>query len=195
MTTIYLLRHGDYQNPKKLTPFRLPGFPLSSQGKKQASQIAKLLKTKNIDHIYSSPILRTRQTANIVAKVLNLKPNFSTLLSETDSPLQGTPKKHLKLLTWSEIFTHKDHLQKGGETLDSVALRTSKIVKQVLKAHSGKTILLVSHGDTCMTMIYQQVDHDANQYLKQSRPNIPLTGLVKFQFKNQKLINFTQLNY
>ena len=42
--------------------------PLTDKGRKEAEAAAKRLKKKNIDLIFSSDILRTKQTAGIVAK-------------------------------------------------------------------------------------------------------------------------------
>jgi len=95
MTTIYWARHGQYYNPKDVNPFRLPGFPLDNKGRQQSQKIANYLTKKQISVIYSSPILRCKQTANIIGKKLKIKSKFSSLILETNSPCQGSSKNRL----------------------------------------------------------------------------------------------------
>ncbi len=66
LTVIYLVRHAEVKNPHDIFYGRLPGFRLSSRGTDQAQSAAKALKNKNITVMYSSPLLQSRQTANII---------------------------------------------------------------------------------------------------------------------------------
>lgn len=66
MPNIYLLRHCDYENPRQILPGRLP-LELSESGKKRASQLKEIFKDKSISKIYSSEVLRCKQTAEIIA--------------------------------------------------------------------------------------------------------------------------------
>ena len=194
MTTIYLLRHGEYQNPKNVAPFRLSGFSLSKTGKKQAEETAAYLTNKKISVIYSSPVLRCKQTAKIIGNRLVLKPKISRLIIETDSPFQGSPKTRFKNW-WAESTTHPFHLKHGGETIEKIALRFSKFIAIVLKRHSGENILVVSHGEPSMILIYQLVDNSWKKYLRQTKTNIPKGGLAKLEFKGHQLKEFSQINY
>jgi broad specificity phosphatase PhoE len=194
MTTIYLARHGQYQNPKKVAPFRLPGFPLSQKGKQQSRKLADYLSNKKITHIYSSPLIRCRQTANIIAGKLHLKPQFSRLIIEIDSPWQGTSKSRFDSW-WYNSTTHPFHLKHGGETLDQVVKRTTRFIKKILTKHPNKNLLVVSHGEPIMLMIHQFVDHDPSKYHQATRPLIPKAGFAKLEFQKDKLTNFTQINY
>ena len=64
--SIYLLRHCDYDNPKKILPGRLP-VPLSSKGIEQANLLKEYFADKSIANIYSSAVERCKQTAQIIA--------------------------------------------------------------------------------------------------------------------------------
>jgi len=65
MNTIYLIRHGQKENK--------PGDPpLTALGIKQAKVTATYIHTHKIHSIYTSPFLRTRQTAEIIAKQFQL---------------------------------------------------------------------------------------------------------------------------
>ena len=66
---IIFLRHGQaINNTKRLLAGRTPGVPLTEVGIDQAERIGKFLKPFNISAIYSSPIERAKNTAEIVAK-------------------------------------------------------------------------------------------------------------------------------
>src|SRR5947199_3195537 len=72
-TYIYLIRHGEVSNPNGILYGRLARFGLSENGKQEIAQTAEFLKDKHIDYIYSSPLLRTRQTAEIIRKKQKIK--------------------------------------------------------------------------------------------------------------------------
>ena len=98
-TRISLVRHGHVNNPDDIFYGRLPGFKLDSNGRLEAVRTAEALKNKKIDGVYSSPMLRARQTANEILKFhprLELK--ISALITEVFSPFQGQPNKMLALL-------------------------------------------------------------------------------------------------
>ena len=64
---IIFLRHGQAENnTKKILAGRSPGVNLTEVGIKQAEQSGKMLESLNISTIYSSPIDRALQTAEIV---------------------------------------------------------------------------------------------------------------------------------
>ncbi len=65
-TTISLIRHGQVYNPGRVIYGRLPGFGLSNVGKRQVESTAEYLRLTNLAVIYSSPLLRARETADII---------------------------------------------------------------------------------------------------------------------------------
>ncbi|MBU1085482.1 MAG: histidine phosphatase family protein [Candidatus Beckwithbacteria bacterium] len=194
MTIIYLARHGEYENPDKIIPFRTKRIPLSKKGKAQSNQIAHYLFNKNITVIYSSPLLRTKQTAEIIAEKLNLKLRFSKLILETRSPFQGMNLKKFKNKKFI-TFRHPYHIKNKGETLDEIFKRANKLFQRVLEKHKDQNVLLVSHGDPCMAIIYGLATNDINNYFQDSQTYIPKGGLAKFDFENTTLKHFSPLNY
>jgi broad specificity phosphatase PhoE len=79
---VWIARHAnrlDFVNPDWfLTAERRYDPPLSDDGMIQAQQLAKRLNHEKIKHIFASPFLRTVQTANAVAEVLNLPIKLET---------------------------------------------------------------------------------------------------------------------
>ena len=84
---IYIVRHGETNYNKQNLFQGLTNIPLNSNGKKQAEELAEDIKSININYIYSSPLKRAIQTANIINKYFSkdiiisynfLKSPFST---------------------------------------------------------------------------------------------------------------------
>ncbi len=89
-TNIYLVRHGEVYNPKQIVYGRLPRFGLSEKGRVEIEKTAEFLSDKKIEAIYSSPLLRARQTAGIIQMRLKL-PKIMLLknLLEAKTSLEG----------------------------------------------------------------------------------------------------------
>ncbi len=119
---------------------------------------AKQLKEKYaIDIIVSSPVLRTRQTAEVAGEVLNIPQSeivFDERLREINpgESYQGKP-----LESYLGIFKHyKERFltpNKEGENYRDVKKRVMSALYDLEKKYSGKNILIVSHGGPITTMI------------------------------------------
>ena len=69
MGSIIFLRHGQAtNNTKRVLAGRTPGVPLTEKGVDQAEKAAKFLEEMNVSAIYSSPIERAQDTAEIIGK-------------------------------------------------------------------------------------------------------------------------------
>jgi broad specificity phosphatase PhoE len=150
----YLLRHGQtiYQTKKKdliYPPPELDHIPLTKIGKKQIEEVAKKLKKEKIDFIYSSDMLRTRQTAEIVAKNLGIKKiNFSERLRDINMGVYHGRKKEEYYFHFPR-FSKKRFLKapKNGESWTKAQKRMLDFLKEIDKKHKGKKFLIISHGD------------------------------------------------
>ncbi len=137
MKTIYLVRHAEYENPNNILVGRLP-VKLSEAGKQQAQKLATFFKDKNIVQIYSSPVLRCKQTSEIIAS--NKIPIKHDLrLAETLSAFQGYWE-----FNWDYFFKHVDEL--GGETPEDIYKRMLSFWDELDKKSDGD-IIICSHGD------------------------------------------------
>lgn len=143
----YILRHGEaISNVKQVVSSWPEKFnnPLTDKGKKQAKKAAENLKNKHIDLIFASDLLRTKQTAEIVEKILEIKPKFDKRLREVGfGNLNGRPAEELLYLSF-EKERLKNSFQKG-ETYENVLKRVSEFLKNTDKKHKSKNILIVSH--------------------------------------------------
>lgn len=98
--TIWIARHGnrlDFVNPEWFnTAQRKYDPPLSDDGIIQARKLGQRLKSEKINHIIASPFLRTIQTANEVAKILDLSIKIEAGLGEWLNPdwMENNPQIH-----------------------------------------------------------------------------------------------------
>jgi broad specificity phosphatase PhoE len=146
-TTILLIRHADVHNPEQIVYGRLPRFRLSADGVAQAERTAEALAWEPLTAIYTSPMLRARQTARIIARHHPGVPvKVSELLQEIQTSWQGTP--------WAQIAPdtnlYEPLVNPGDETMDDVGDRMEKLIRRLLARHPGETVACVSHADTVM---------------------------------------------
>ena len=154
--TVWIARHGnrlDFVNPAWFnTAVRRYDPPLSDDGLIQATELGQRLTSENIKQIYASPFLRTIQTANEVARVLNLPIKLEAGLGEwhnqewmTESPKIHPPellKPKYPAIDWD----YQSHLYpQYPETKADVNRRTAATIKQLV-SKSSQDILIVGHG-------------------------------------------------
>lgn len=138
--TIYFVRHCAYNNPLHIYPGRLP-IELSEKGKKQAQQIHVFLKDKKIAKIYSSAVLRCKQTSEILSNN-SIPIGYDVRLLEVLSAYQGY---------WidaevdsSHYYSHQKEL--GGDTFEEIQARIVEFFSDIAKKNEGN-IVVCSHAD------------------------------------------------
>lgn len=120
-------------------------FPLTEEGKKQVKDSAQKLVDKKIDLIFASDLLRTTQTADIVGKLLKIKPKYDKRLREYNvGVLNGRPVSELVEFLEDQLKRFKLKPKKG-ETYSEIVKRMLSFLKDIDKKHKGKNILVISH--------------------------------------------------
>ncbi len=158
--TVWLARHGnriDFVNPDWfLTAERRYDPHLSDDGVVQAQQLAQRLKGESIAHIFASPFLRTVQTANQVAEVLDLPLKLESGLSEWLNPVWMTAMpERLSLEALAELFPRIDLSYSSRVVAEypetgEKALERSGETARLLADEFPEDILLVGHGASVM---------------------------------------------
>ena len=145
MTTfLHFVRHGAVDNPNELYYGRLPGFPLSPEGLQQACQAAASLRSRPIAAIFSSPLLRTRQTAAVIAADFpGLKVHVSASLNEVYSPFDGLPAGVLRANGWDVYSGAPAPYEQPADVLR----RTLRFLYKVFRQYSGQQVVAVTHMD------------------------------------------------
>ena len=148
-TDIYVVRHAHVHNPNDILYGRLPRFRLSELGVKQAGKLASFLAGRPIESIYSSPLLRARQTAAVIAQSLPPVPvHHSSLILEVRTGYQGQPNAILK----PGFSFYEPLVAESDESMEAVYARVSRFLRRVVTLHAGQAVVAVSHGDPIAIM-------------------------------------------
>lgn len=84
MTTLFLIRHGENDFVGKRLAGRLSGVHLNEKGKQQAEDIERMLGSRALKGLYSSPLERAVETAQPLAKALHMVITLHPALQEVD---------------------------------------------------------------------------------------------------------------
>ncbi len=134
---LLITRHGQtHGNVKRI--FLGDKDKLTKEGLAQAKKLALRLKDEKIDAIYSSPLLRAKQTAREIAKYhKHIKLVFVDELREGRAG--SFEKKHYDEVDW-------DNMPADVESRTSIYKRAKKLVGKVFKKHPKSTVLFVGHN-------------------------------------------------
>lgn len=161
-TKVTIMRHGESEgNVKPVYQSNLPGTPLTKNGQKQAQAAASIFDGEEIAKIYASPLQRTQQTAEAVAKVTGAEIITEERIRETVfndfegktidfSDLALVREKRAKKLRDNSI--ESIYHFPGMETWEQVHARTSDFLKNILPHHRGEHIVIVTHADPMQVM-------------------------------------------
>ncbi|PIP14420.1 MAG: phosphoglycerate mutase [bacterium (Candidatus Stahlbacteria) CG23_combo_of_CG06-09_8_20_14_all_34_7] len=146
---LYLLRHSESEGNRDGKFRGRADFPLTERGIRQSEDAAEFLKDKDISRIYSSPLIRSFNTALAIAMKKNLEvfsdKDFNNIYLGNWEGRLKTEIKEKYPKEW-EIWTHSpEYLNiKEMETLDDVQRRSVGKVKEISLEIEGN-ILIVSH--------------------------------------------------
>ncbi len=143
-TTILIVRHAEVHNPAQVLYGRLPRFRLSEGGRRQAEGTAAFLAGRPVVAIYSSPLLRARQTADRIARHHpTAERRIASALLEVGTGWQGTPFADFE----PGFNGYEQRHGPGDETIEDVRDRMARFVERTRRRHPGQTVVAVSHGD------------------------------------------------
>ncbi|MGB3239724.1 MAG: histidine phosphatase family protein [Geitlerinemataceae cyanobacterium] len=154
--TIWIARHGnriDFVRPEWFNTALRPYDPhLSDDGEIQAGELANRLKGESIDHIFCSPFLRTVQTANPIAEVLDLPLKLEWGLCEWLNPewMHAMPET-LPLEALKERFpridsSYRSRVQPQYPETDEICWQRTGETARQLVADFSSNLLLVGHS-------------------------------------------------
>ena len=143
-TRIHLVRHGEVHNPGRILYGRLPRFGLNAAGRRQAQAAARWLNARPLAALFSSPMLRARQTALVVADSNpHLRLHVSIWLNEVRTRYEGWPGAELDA-RGGDVYSGSG---KGYEQPEDLVARARKFSIRVLNRYAGRQVAAVTHGD------------------------------------------------
>ena len=136
---IYLIRHAEKEKNKK-------NPPLTDLGKIQAQKTAEYFKSIKIDNIYSSPLKRTFETAEIISGILKNGFKTSDLLKERFNwgDLEKETYKEF-LENWKKSSMVRNWQPPKGFSSVKAGQRMQKFIESI-DEKKNKKVIIVSHG-------------------------------------------------
>jgi broad specificity phosphatase PhoE len=151
MTELWLVRHGETEWNREHRFMGQQDIPLNPEGLRQAAELAAGLKGQRFDALFSSDLLRARQTAEVLAATLKIPLRLDARLREVLlGDWQGEAHAEIQArfpAQWAERHANPpDFRPPGGETIAEVAARASAAVDEIAAVFPNGRVLLVSHG-------------------------------------------------
>lgn len=160
ITRLYLVRHGQSAGNAEGRFGGHSPTPLSELGFEQARLTAEALARENINAIYSSDLLRAVQTAEPLAKLLDLEikthpafreRNVGVLEGLTfDESKQAHPKDYYAL-----VNRNIHHVITEGESYTNLLDRITVELRDIIQKHRGERVAIFTHtGALCFMTLH-----------------------------------------
>ncbi|ALI98304.1 histidine phosphatase family protein [Rufibacter tibetensis] len=179
MTKLLLIRHATTNSVGKRLSGRTPGVLLNEEGEAQARQLAQRLSHLPISAIYSSPLERTRQTADFLAQAQGLQTsideaflelNFGDWTNLVFEELSGNAE--FQRFNTFRSFTRIP----GGEMMLEAQARFMAGLQKLCAKHPHETVAVVSHSDLIKAAVayYAGIPLDMFQRLEISPASVSI---------------------
>lgn len=156
MVRLYLIRHG-----RQNSPLCNVDVPLDDAGVRQAELVAERLKNYNIQALYSSNLIRAKQTAEIINRQLKLEHHIEEDLREISfGALEGLSDVEINERFGEFIIerrkARRDIPCPDGETGEQVYDRAFPVLESIVKTavdNNMENIAIVTHGGVIRSLI------------------------------------------
>jgi 2,3-bisphosphoglycerate-dependent phosphoglycerate mutase len=179
MTHFYLIRHGRtaWNNEDRLQGWADP--PLDDIGLVQAGALAARLHAVAFDALYSSPLLRARQTAETLAQPHGLPLTLDGRLRERSvGDWTGLTLDEARAQAPDRF--HADWRQAGapgGEAQAALTARVAAVFEEIVAARPASTVAVVSHGGALSAVLAHLLGIPAHQAVSFSFHNTAIARL------------------
>ena len=149
-TTFWLIRHGETNTIGKTITGRLPGVTLTDNGRRQVDLLVQALARAPIEVIYASPLQRTMETAEPLARARNLNILTCEAVNELDfGDWAGKSWGELRELPqWRRFNTLRSSTPiPNGELMLDVQARIVREFECMRQRHPDQHIAIVTHSD------------------------------------------------
>ncbi len=162
MTTIYIIRHAEVIYPLDAEGNKLmypTTCPISDEGRSQMTAFANKLHQQGItfDKIYTSPYTRAVQSAEVLQSILQA-PEIIESRQLEDPWIPGWIGRRISeqqelMEQGQDIYMNPK--SDDQEPYENVANRAAEALYAMRDENKGKSVALVSHGDTIRLMMYR----------------------------------------
>ena len=167
----YLLRHGESKfNFEKRHQGWKVGNPLTKVGLEQAEEVSRQLVNQSIDIIYSSPLLRTKQTAKLTSEHTGIPISYSSLLSDfrRSKSQEGLHVHEYNKLPEFKLWlknsdTNLDFALPDGESKKEFSSRINKFARFCNRNYIEKKITIITHLEVIRQLVIYWTDNVINR--------------------------------
>jgi len=155
---VYLIRHGetDYNRDGRLQG-TMP-VPLNYSGRLQAQALGLYLKQQAIEAIFSSPLSRARETADLIGQVINIPIQDDSRLAEIAfGKFEGLTHPQIKQQYEDEYRMWRsgdmEYVVPDGESRRAVQQRMAQAWGDITARNEFNTVAIVSHGSALKILL------------------------------------------
>lgn len=178
-THLYLVRHGQTRANAEQYIGGSTDDPLTEQGHAQAREVAGYLQqAAEVSAIYTSPLLRARETADHISGAITIEPRVVADLAEWDTgdwerlKYADVPKQPgFK----PECLLDPQWAPPGGEPLGHVQSRVVAKIQELADLHSGQSVVVVSHGTALGLALAHWFHEDTGAWTQYRLQNCSIT--------------------
>lgn len=159
---LYIIRHGetDWNIAKRLQG--RSNVELNENGRKLARITSEALKDLHFDKIYSSPLIRAYETAQIMRNTRDIEIEKDDRLMEISFGIDEGVESNRVSDNFKNFFAHPELYTppEGGETYESILSRTSSFLNEVIYPEATKyeRVMIVAHGALNKALIVNLCD-------------------------------------
>jgi probable phosphoglycerate mutase len=203
---LYFVRHGESEaNTRHVISNRESPFHLTERGRQQAQALAEKIRRIPFSAIFSSPVLRARETAELLSTAIGIPYHVTEALREYDC---GILEEKSDEESWSYhrhyfedwvLRSNYSSKPESGECFLDIQNRFVPFVESLARAsqEGEKSILLIGHGGLFLLMlplVLTNIDHSFStshglgnaEYVLAS---LEMDGLLCLQWGQQVLSN------
>ena len=142
---IYIVRHGQTDWNKVGRMQGRTDIPLNETGRQQAKEVGEKLKGIKFDKVFSSPLKRAYETAQIItANPIEID---ERLIERCCGELEGKTKNEIKV---RPNFNSLTETMCGIEFLPDFKARIASFFDEILREYPNKNILISTHAGVCL---------------------------------------------
>ena len=168
-TRIFLVRHGATVLTAEDRFAGATDVELSDQGREQAQRLAERLSREEIVAVYASPLSRTLETANIIARPHRLEVLRRDGLREiSHGRWEQMTRREVEETFPEEVAAWEEDpytfAPLGGESGLAVTARALPVLLEIVRNHPGENAVIVSHKATIRLLLSSLLGFDPRRY-------------------------------
>jgi len=184
LAKLYLIRHGEVEWNRENSYIGATDLPLNDEGKKQAALLADRLAQHKVSAVYSSDLIRARETAEIIAERFGLQvimvPQIREVnygewegVSETKLPTSHPEIYHDWRVNPAEVRIP------GGETFAELRDRAFSAFRRIAESHPSEDVVIVGHKSVNRVILCCLMGIDINRYKQIAQGNAALNVIER----------------